>query len=103
MRGYRPLASALAIGIRSAVESGGWDIAVVQVGLTTTLGLTANRRAFLYFPLRHHFEQNFHVPIVSAATAPDGAWTSSVKDPDEITRALATELTRQVDYLRVEI
>jgi hypothetical protein len=42
-------------------------------------------------------------PIVSAATAPDGAWTSSVKDPDEITRALATELTRQVDYLRVEI
>jgi UDP-N-acetylglucosamine:LPS N-acetylglucosamine transferase len=23
--------------------------------------LTANRRPFLYFPLRHHFEQNFHV------------------------------------------
>ena len=23
--------------------------------------LTANRRPFLYFPLAHHFEQNYHV------------------------------------------
>ncbi|MHB8460605.1 MAG: alpha/beta fold hydrolase, partial [Candidatus Limnocylindrales bacterium] len=37
------------------------DLAVVQGGLTTTMELTANRRPFLYFPLRHHFEQNFHV------------------------------------------
>jgi predicted glycosyltransferase len=38
------------------------DLAVVQGGLTTTMELTASRRPFLYFPLRHHFEQNFHVP-----------------------------------------
>ena len=37
------------------------DLAVVQGGLTTAMELTANRRPFLYFPLRHHFEQNFHV------------------------------------------
>ncbi|HXW52398.1 MAG TPA: alpha/beta fold hydrolase, partial [Candidatus Acidoferrales bacterium] len=37
------------------------DVALVQGGLTTTMELTANRRPFLYFPLRHHFEQNFHV------------------------------------------
>ena len=37
------------------------DLAVVQGGLTTTMELTANRRPFIYFPLRHHFEQNFHV------------------------------------------
>ena len=37
------------------------DLAVVQGGLTTTMELTANRRPFLYFPLRNHFEQNFHV------------------------------------------
>ena len=37
------------------------DLAVVQGGLTTCMELTANRRPFLYFPLRHHFEQNFHV------------------------------------------
>src|SRR4029077_5258936 len=38
------------------------DLAIVQGGLTTAMELTANRRPFLYFPLRHHFEQNFHVP-----------------------------------------
>jgi pimeloyl-ACP methyl ester carboxylesterase/predicted glycosyltransferase len=37
------------------------DLAVVQGGLTTAMELTANRRPFLYFPLRHHFEQNTHV------------------------------------------
>ena len=31
--------------------------------LTTAMELTANRRPFIYFyfPLKHHFEQNFHV------------------------------------------
>ena len=37
------------------------DLAVVQGGLTTTMELTAAGRPFLYIPLRHHFEQNFHV------------------------------------------
>jgi hypothetical protein len=36
-------------------------LAVVQGGLTTAMELTANARPFLYFPLRHHFEQTFHV------------------------------------------
>jgi hypothetical protein len=37
------------------------DLAVVQGGLTTTMELTAAQRPFMYVPLRHHFEQNFHV------------------------------------------
>ena len=37
------------------------DIGVVQGGLTTSMELTTNGRPFLYFPLGHHFEQNFHV------------------------------------------
>ncbi|HXH82610.1 MAG TPA: alpha/beta fold hydrolase [Candidatus Tectomicrobia bacterium] len=37
------------------------DLAVVQGGLTTTMELAAFRTPFLYFPLRNHFEQNFHV------------------------------------------
>lgn len=37
------------------------DLAIVQGGLTTTMELTANGRPFLYFPLRRHFEQAFHV------------------------------------------
>src|SRR5690606_38220141 len=37
------------------------DLAIVQGGLTTAMELTAAQRPFLYFPLRHHFEQNVHV------------------------------------------
>jgi pimeloyl-ACP methyl ester carboxylesterase len=37
------------------------DLAIVQGGLTTTMELAALRTAFLYFPLRHHFEQQLHV------------------------------------------
>ncbi len=37
------------------------DLAIVQGGLTTTMELAAVRTPFLYFPLRNHFEQNFHV------------------------------------------
>ena len=37
------------------------DLAVVQGGLTTCMELTAAGTPFLYFPLRNHFEQNYHV------------------------------------------
>ena len=37
------------------------DVALVQGGLTTCMELTALGRPFLFVPLRHHFEQNFHV------------------------------------------
>jgi pimeloyl-ACP methyl ester carboxylesterase/UDP:flavonoid glycosyltransferase YjiC (YdhE family) len=37
------------------------DLAVVQGGLSTTMELIANRRPFIYIPLRNHFEQNWHV------------------------------------------
>ena len=34
---------------------------LVQGGLTTCMELTAAGTPFIYFPLRNHFEQNFHV------------------------------------------
>jgi UDP:flavonoid glycosyltransferase YjiC (YdhE family) len=37
------------------------DLGIVQGGLGTTMELTVNRRPFLYFPLRDHYEQVFHV------------------------------------------
>jgi pimeloyl-ACP methyl ester carboxylesterase/predicted glycosyltransferase len=37
------------------------DVALVQGGLTTCMELAAAGTPFLYFPLRNHFEQNFHV------------------------------------------
>ena len=37
------------------------DLALVQGGRTTCMELAAANTPFLYFPLRNHFEQNFHV------------------------------------------
>ncbi len=37
------------------------DLALVQGGLTTCMELTAAATPFIYFPLKNHFEQNFHV------------------------------------------
>ena len=37
------------------------DAAVVQGGLSTTMELVATGRPFIYFPLRHHWEQQHFV------------------------------------------
>ncbi|HKZ69065.1 MAG TPA: alpha/beta fold hydrolase, partial [Anaerolineales bacterium] len=37
------------------------DLGVVQGGLSTTMELAVNRRPFLYFPLKNHCEQEYHV------------------------------------------
>jgi pimeloyl-ACP methyl ester carboxylesterase/predicted glycosyltransferase len=37
------------------------DLALVQGGLTTCMELIAAATPFIYFPLKNHFEQNFHV------------------------------------------
>jgi aminoglycoside phosphotransferase len=37
------------------------DLAVVEVGLTVAMELTAHELPFLHCPLRRHFERDFHV------------------------------------------
>ncbi len=79
------------------------DLAVVQGGLTTAMELTANRRPFLYFPLRHHFEQNFHV---RHRLERYGAGRRMDFDDSPARRrsptAIAEEIGREVDYRPVE-
>ena len=76
------------------------DLAVVQGGLTTAMELTANRRPFLYFPLRHHFEQNFHVRHRLARYGAGRCMDFETDGPEEI--AAAEEIGREVDYRPVE-
>jgi predicted glycosyltransferase len=57
------------------------DLAIVQGGLTTTMELTAARRPFLYFPLGHHFEQNFHVRYRLDRYGAANAWTTPPPTP----------------------
>ncbi len=74
------------------------DIALVQGGLTTTMELTASQRPFLYFPLRHHFEQSFHVRYrlerYGAGRCMDFAGATS----DAIAAAMVEELGRTPAY-----
>ncbi len=78
------------------------DLAIVQGGLTTSMELTANRRPFLYFPLRHHFEQNFHVRHRLERYGAGRRMDFETDGPAEIAAAIAEEIGRDVDYRPVD-
>jgi pimeloyl-ACP methyl ester carboxylesterase/predicted glycosyltransferase len=79
------------------------DLAVVQGGLTTTMELTTNGRPFLYFPLRNHFEQNFHVRHRLARYEAGRPMDFDAADADTIAVAISEEIGRDVDYRPVEV
>ena len=78
------------------------DLAVVQGGLTTAMELTANKRPFLYFPLRHHFEQNFHVRYRLDRYQAGRCMDFAQATPEVIAAAIAEEIGRKVSYRDVE-
>jgi len=78
------------------------DLAVVQGGLTTAMELTAAQRPFLYFPLRHHFEQRFHVAHRLDRYRAGRRMDFEGATTDDIARAIAEEIGRDVDYRPVE-
>jgi pimeloyl-ACP methyl ester carboxylesterase/predicted glycosyltransferase len=78
------------------------DLALVQGGLTTTMELTANGRPFLYFPLRSHFEQNFHVRHRLDRYRAGRCMSYESATPEAIAAAITAELGRPVCYRAVE-
>jgi predicted glycosyltransferase len=78
------------------------DLAVVQGGLTTTMELTASKRPYIYYPLAHHFEQNYHVrhrlDRYPAGLHMDVATTH----PDRLADAIVGAIGRPVHYRDVE-
>ena len=78
------------------------DLAVVQGGLTTSMELTAQKRPFLYFPLRHHFEQNFHVRHRLERYGAGRRMDYEDSSSELIAEAIAQEIGREVDYRPVE-
>ena len=65
----------------------------------------ADRRAggpFLYFPLRHHFEQNFHVAHRLDRYRAGRRMDFDRATPEVIAKAIAEEIGREVDYRPVE-
>jgi pimeloyl-ACP methyl ester carboxylesterase/predicted glycosyltransferase len=78
------------------------DLAIVQGGLTTCMELTATRRPFLYVPLRHHFEQNFHVRHRLNQYGAGRMLDFDSATPEVIADMITHEIGRQVDYKPVE-
>jgi UDP:flavonoid glycosyltransferase YjiC (YdhE family) len=78
------------------------DVAVVQGGLTTTMELTSAQRPFIYVPLRHHFEQNFHVRHRLDRYGAGRCLDYQDTGPDSLAQAIAEEVGRQVSYRPVE-
>jgi pimeloyl-ACP methyl ester carboxylesterase/predicted glycosyltransferase len=78
------------------------DLAVVQGGLTTSMELTANRRPFLYFPLRHHFEQNLHVRHRLGRYGAGRCMDFERETSETIAAAIAETIGQSVDYRPVE-
>jgi predicted glycosyltransferase len=78
------------------------DLAVVQGGLATTMELTATKRPFLYVPLRHHFEQSFHVRHRLERYHAGRCMDFEHAIPEVIAAAIAEEMGRTVDYREVE-
>jgi pimeloyl-ACP methyl ester carboxylesterase/predicted glycosyltransferase len=78
------------------------DLAVVQGGLTTAMELTAGKRPFLYFPLKHHFEQCFHVHHRLERYGAGRRMSFEDSTPEDIAAAIGDEIGREVDYRDVE-
>ena len=79
------------------------DVAIVQGGLSTCMELTACRRPFLYVPLEHHFEQNFHVRHrLEQYDAGRRVTYAEARDPEFLAEAVVKESLSPVRYRPVE-
>jgi predicted glycosyltransferase len=78
------------------------DLAVVQGGLTTCMELTAAGTPFLYFPLRHHFEQNFHVAHRLEQYRAGRRMDYASATPEVIAKSMLEALCSRTGYRPVE-
>ena len=78
------------------------DLAVVQGGVSTSMELTANRRPFLSFPLKHHFEQQVHVRHRVQRYGAARFMDYDTETPETIATAIADEIGRDVQCRDVE-
>ena len=78
------------------------DAAIVQGGLTTCMELTAAGTPFLYFPLRNHFEQNFHVAHRLGRYGAGRRMDYASATPERIAEALLEVLAAPARFREVE-
>lgn len=78
------------------------DVALTQGGLSTTMELTAARRPFVFFPLRDHCEQNFHVRHRLERYRAGRCMDFDAATPENVAGAIKSLLDHPVDFEPVE-
>jgi predicted glycosyltransferase len=78
------------------------DVAVVHGGLATTMELAAAKRPFLYFPLKHHFEQQHHVRHRLERYQAGRCMDIDTSPPAVLAEAIADQIGREAHYQPVE-
>lgn len=78
------------------------DLALVEGGLTTCMELTAAGTPFLYFPIRNHFEQNFHVAHRLARYGAGRRMEYETSTPEIIAEAMVAILASPINFKPVE-
>ncbi len=78
------------------------DLALVQGGLTTCMELTAAGTPFIYFPLKNHFEQNFHVAHRLDLYGAGRRMEFATSTPDMIADAMVAALKTPASFKPVE-
>jgi pimeloyl-ACP methyl ester carboxylesterase/predicted glycosyltransferase len=78
------------------------DLALVQGGLTTCMELVAAGTPFLYFPLKNHFEQNFHVAHRLGRYGAGIRMEFATSTPDIIADAMVAALKKPAQFKPVE-
>jgi pimeloyl-ACP methyl ester carboxylesterase/predicted glycosyltransferase len=78
------------------------DLALVQGGLTTCMELAAAGTRFLYFPLKNHFEQNFHVAHRLDRYGAGRRMEFATSTPDMIAEAMVATLSAPTRFKPVE-
>ena len=78
------------------------DLALVQGGLTTSMELVAAGTPFLYFPLKNHFEQNFHVAQRLDRYNAGRKMVYAQSTPERIAAAMVEELATPRSFKPVE-
>lgn len=78
------------------------DIALVEGGLTTCMKLTAAGTPFIYFPLKNHFEQNFHVAHRLDRYGAGIRMKFATSTPESMAAAITAGLRSPVSFRSVE-
>lgn len=78
------------------------DLALVQGGLTTCMELAAAGTPFIYFPLKNHFEQNFHVAHRLERYGAGRRMEFATSKPEMIAEAMVEALKAPTHFKPVE-